>query len=121
MKLLIDMNLSPGWVKVFKQQGWQAVHWSTAGDPCAPDSTIMEWASMNGYIVFTHDLDFGVLLALTRVQGPSVIQIRTQDVMPQGLGNRLIQIIRQYESVLKKGALITVDESKSRMRVLPFP
>ncbi len=42
MKLLIDMNLSPGWVEVFVQQGWQAVHWSMVGDPRAKDIVIME-------------------------------------------------------------------------------
>ncbi len=59
MKLLIDMNLSPAWVEVFEQQGWQAFHWSTVGDPRATDKFIMGWARENGYVVFTHDLDFG--------------------------------------------------------------
>jgi len=40
MKLLIDMNLSPGWVEVFKQQGLEALHWSAVGDPRAPDPII---------------------------------------------------------------------------------
>jgi predicted nuclease of predicted toxin-antitoxin system len=31
MKLLIDMNLSPLWVEVFEQYGWEALHWSTNG------------------------------------------------------------------------------------------
>lgn len=120
MRLLIDMNLSPDWVAVFEQQGWEVLHWSTVGDPSAMDSAIMEWARANGYVVFTHDLDFGTLLATTRAQGPSVIQVRTQDIMPQSLGDRLVQILRQYESALEKGALITVDETKSRVRILPF-
>jgi predicted nuclease of predicted toxin-antitoxin system len=120
MKLLIDMNLSPHWVEVFEQEGWQAFHWSAVGDPRARDLTIMEWAREKGYIVFTHDLDFGTLLAVTRAQGPSVIQVRTQDVMPQSLGHRLTHILREYESVLLSGALITVDEGKSRIRILPF-
>ena len=80
----------------------------------------MAWAHANGYVVFTHDLDFGTLLATTRAQGPSVIQVRTQDVMPQNLGSRLVEILRQHESVLESGALITVDEVRARMRILPF-
>lgn len=80
----------------------------------------MGWARANGYVVFTHDLDFGTLLAATHARGPSVIQVRTQDIMPQSLGSRLVQILRQYESALESGALITVEESKSRVRVLPF-
>ena len=39
----------------------------------------MAWARENGYVVFTHDLDFGTLLALTRDAGPSVIQVRTHE------------------------------------------
>ena len=31
----------------------------------------MDWALTNGYAVFTHDLDFGTLLALTHATGPS--------------------------------------------------
>jgi len=120
MKLLIDMNLSPDWVKVFERQGWQALHWSTVGDPGATDSVIMEWARANGYMVFTHDLDFGTLLATTRAQGPRVIQVPTQDIMPQGLGSRMVQILHQCESMLEKGALITVDETTARVRILPF-
>ncbi len=120
MKLLIDMNLSPDWVEIFEQNGWQAVHWSTVGNPRAMDSVIMDWARTNGYVVFTHDLDFGMLLATTRAQEPSVIQVRIQDIMPRVLGSRLVQILRQYESVLESGALVTVDETKSRVRILPF-
>jgi len=120
MKILIDMNLSPDWVKVLERAGWEAVHWSTVGDMRAPDDVIMLWARENGYIVFTHDLDFGVLLALTRAESPSVIQVRTQDVFPDVLGDRLMMVLRENESVLEKGALLTVDEGKARVRVLPF-
>ena len=76
MKLLIDMNLSPGWVQVFGQQGWETVHCPTVGDPRATDQTIMHWALEHEFVVFTHDLDFGALLAVTRAEGPSVVQLR---------------------------------------------
>lgn len=86
----------------------------------ASDDVIMNWARENGYVVFTHDLDLGALLATTRAEGPSVIQVRTQDIMPDGLGNRMLTILRQYGSILEKGALITIDETKDRVRILPF-
>jgi predicted nuclease of predicted toxin-antitoxin system len=120
MKILVDMNLSPDWVRVLKRAGWEAVHWSTVGDMRAPDEEIMTWARENGYVVFTHDLDFGVALALTRAESPSVIQVRTQDVLPEILGNKFIKVVREHESVLEKGALLTIDEEKSRIRILPF-
>jgi predicted nuclease of predicted toxin-antitoxin system len=120
MKLLIDMNLSPDWVEELVNSGWEAVHWQAIGDPDAKDAVIMEWARSNGYIVFTHDLDFGALLAVTRAQGPSVIQVRTQDVMPRALKARVLQILQEHARSLDKGALITVDEAKFRVRLLPF-
>ena len=48
LKFLVDMNLSPQWVAVLWKHGWQAVHWSTLGDPGASDRDIMDWASVNG-------------------------------------------------------------------------
>ena len=112
------MNLSPDWVNLFSQGGLEAVHWSIVGDPRAYDHVIMDWARTNGHVVITHDLDFGSLLVTTRAHGPSVIQVRTQNIMPQILGNRIIQILQQYEEVLDSGALITVDEIRSRIRIL---
>jgi predicted nuclease of predicted toxin-antitoxin system len=62
LKILVDMNLSVEWVPLLTADGWQAAHWSTTGDPRATDTTLMAWALANGYIVFTHDLDFGTVL-----------------------------------------------------------
>ena len=120
MKVLIDMNLSMKWVSVFEQYGWSAVHWKNIGEPHASDSTIMAWARENGYVVFTQDLDFGTLLATTYAQKPSVIQVRIQNVLPGNLGPWLAGILRQHEASLESGALLTVTEDRTRVRILPF-
>ena len=120
IKLLIDMNLSPGWVEVLEQNGWPAVHWSTVGDPGATDRTIMAWAQAHQYVIFTHDLDFGTILAVTQAEGPSVIQIRAQDVLPEHSGSIVVAALRQHEPLLETGALIVVDESTHRARILPL-
>ncbi len=82
MKLLIDMNLSPTWVSVLKEAGLEPVHWSSIGRPDAPDNEILGYARSNGYVVFTHDLDFGTILAATKANCPSVIQIRSKTWLP---------------------------------------
>lgn len=82
MKILIDMNLSPAWVSVLEEAGHTASHWSTIGSLNAPDREVLLWAKANGYLLFTHDLDFGAILAATEAEGPSVIQIRAQDISP---------------------------------------
>jgi predicted nuclease of predicted toxin-antitoxin system len=73
MKLLIDMNLSPRWVDIFVANHIDAVHWSDIGTTNAPDIEIMNYAQIHGYTVFTHDLDFGAILASTRAGKPSVV------------------------------------------------
>jgi predicted nuclease of predicted toxin-antitoxin system len=120
VNVLIDMNLSPDWVPVLQCRSWPAVHWSTVGDPRATDRTIMDWAVANGYMVFTHDLDFGTMLALTHATGPSVLQVRAEDVLPDHLEGIVIGALKQHAAELASGALVVVDESRSRVRVLPI-
>lgn len=120
MKLVVDMNLSPEWVAVLERHGWETVHWSTVGNPRAADAEIMAWANATGHVVFTHDLGFGGLLAATDAQGPSVIQVRTQDVTPGHLETLLVAALRTHQAVLEEGALVTVDEARSRVRILPI-
>lgn len=120
MKILVDMNLSPDWVEILNKNGFEAVHWATIGDPRAGDSILMEWARQNGHTVFTHDLDFGTLLALTQADSPSVIQVRTQDISPEYLGATFVQVLHDNTKILESGALIVLDEGRSRIRILPL-
>ena len=80
----------------------------------------MDWANANGYILFTHDLDFGTMLALTHNSGPSVLQVRAKDVLPLHLEAVVISALRQHETDLASGAIVVVDEVRSRVRVLPI-
>lgn len=120
MKLHIDMNLPPARKEVPATEGFDAVHWSEVGDPRATDAVILEWARENELVVLTHDLDFGAVLAATKGNAPSVVQVRTQDVTPAGLRGHLCRALRQYLAWLEAGALVTVDETKSRARILPL-
>ena len=107
--LLIDMNLSPEWV-----------HWSDVGDPRASARDIMDWAATHQYVVFTHDMDFSTMLALTHDAGRSVLKVRTENVLPDYLESSVIAALNQHEVDLASRALVVVDESRSRVRVLPI-
>ena len=80
----------------------------------------MDYARANGYVVLTHDLDFGAILAATQGTKPSVVQVRAADVTPEAIGNSVIAALKQMESELEAGALITVDPQHARLRVLPL-
>ncbi len=120
MKILIDMNLSPTWVSVLERAGHIAIHWSTIGEPNAPDREILEWAKTQGHVLFTHDLDISAILAATNADATSVIQIRTQDVTPDRAKDLLLNALKRFEKDLFRGALISLDEEKSRARLLPL-
>ncbi len=96
--VVVDMNLSPEWVPLVTEAGWQAIHWSDVGDPHAEDATIMVWARDQARAVFSHDLDFGTALALTHTGGPSVIQLRGQRVLPEQVGGRVLAALGRYEA-----------------------
>jgi predicted nuclease of predicted toxin-antitoxin system len=120
MKILLDMNLSPLWVPVLTRAGFETVHWSMVGRKNAPDAELMLWAKQNEYVVFTHDLDFGDILAATSADAPSVIQVRTQNLHPDVLGASVVRILNQFHEQLLSGALIVIDEQKTRARILPI-
>ena len=120
MKILVDMNLSPQWIPALKQAGIEAVHWSSIGDLRAPDHLIMDFAREHDYVVFTHDLDFGTILAATQAEAPSVIQIRTQNITPVCLCSTVISLLQRCKEDLETGALISLDENRQRVRILPL-
>jgi predicted nuclease of predicted toxin-antitoxin system len=120
MKVLIDMNLSPRWVGEFAKSGIESSHWSALGAFNAPDREIMAFAQLHGYVVMTHDLDFGAILAATQGEKPSVVQIRADDVSPDVIGRSVITALLQMAAELEMGALLTVDPNRVRMRLLPL-
>ena len=64
------MNLSPRWLKVLGDSGIEAVHRSNVGALNAPDTESMAYAKANNFVVLTHDLDFGAILAATHEDNP---------------------------------------------------
>lgn len=114
------MNLTPEWVGFFATHQIDSVHWSTVGDPKALDPAIMAFAREQGFVVFTHDLDFGNILAVTHARGPSVIQARVEDPVPATLGETIVAALSENAAHLERGALITLDPDRWRIRILPI-
>jgi predicted nuclease of predicted toxin-antitoxin system len=107
MKVLVDMNLSPAWVSLLAEAGFEAIHWSDVGAANAPDDELLIWAAEHGCIALTADLDFGAILAAARTTRPSVVQVRSEKM-------------RQAREELLEGALISVDAARARLRILPL-
>ena len=120
MKILIDMNLSPSWADFLKEKGYEAAHWSSIGYANAPDEQIFEFAIEDDWVILTSDLDFGTILAFTNEAKPSVFQVRVEHSMPFPIGQQVLNCLKQFESELREGCLLTFDNTKSRVRILPL-
>ena len=120
MKILIDMNLSPNWAKVLNEAGIDAMHWSQLGPANTPDPAIMAYAAANGFVILTNDLDFGIALAIANKEKPSVVQIRGEDLRPASIANQVVPALRQMQTELEDGALLTIDSKRTRLRLLPL-
>jgi predicted nuclease of predicted toxin-antitoxin system len=120
VKLLVDMNLSPSWIERLAQHGFEAVHWSTIGAPNAGDDEILSWARVNGFVLLTHDLDFSAILAATSEAAPSVVQLRMQDLLSERALEAIVTAVNARGKDLELGALMSIDESGARVRILPL-
>ncbi len=120
MKLLIDVNLSPRWRDFLKEHSIEVLLWADVGSVDADDIEIMQYARDHGFVIFTNDLDFGHLLAVTNHNTPSVIQIRTNLLIPKHVGKLLLEALVQFQFELESGSLVTIEDQKLRARVLPI-
>jgi len=120
MKIIIDMNLSPRWADFLVDRGFQAMHWSRLGNANAPDRDIMIFAESHGFCILTHDLDFRSILASAGLRGPSVIQIRSNDIRISVIGATVANALDQMRTELDAGALLSIDANGQRLRLLPL-
>jgi len=75
----------PAFASALASAGFPAVHWFAVGDPKADDAEILVWARQHGRVLITHDLDFSAILAASGDDAPSVVQLRSQDLLPPQL------------------------------------
>jgi hypothetical protein len=64
------------------------------GSPHATDREIMEWAKAHDRVVFTHDLDFGILTQ----DGGRRIQSAALDTLPEAIGFALFMTLLRSDS-----------------------
>jgi predicted nuclease of predicted toxin-antitoxin system len=120
MKILLDMNLPLKLADLLTEKGVEAAHWFKIGAPNAKDSEIMEYARDYNYIIVTCDLDFSAILAVTRGQKPSVVQVRAQNLHTEQTANMIISALSHSKNELEKGAILSIDIKKARIRLLPL-
>jgi predicted nuclease of predicted toxin-antitoxin system len=120
MKLLLDQGLPRSTVLHLSNAAIEAVHDGEAGFATASDAKILDFANQNGSIVVILDADFHALLALSGATGPSAIRIRIEGLRGEELAGLLVTVLKVCKDDLNKGAMVSVIESRFRIRRLPL-
>jgi len=120
IRLLANMNISPKTVETLRERGWDIVRVSQFLPKNASDQDILSFARREGRVVVTQDLDFSALLALGGHKDPSLITLRLTASDPETIARRLLEILPQFESVLREGCAIVVEDTTVRARKLPI-
>ena len=85
------------------------------------EARILRQTIEGGHVVLTCDLDFGTILAVTHGDKPSVVQLRSDSLSHEDIGVQVVGALRQMEDELARGALVTVEPERTRLRVLTLP
>ena len=120
MKLLLDQGLPLTTTSLLRAAGFDAVHTSELGLATAEDEEILKHAAEEDRIVFTLDADFHALLALSGSERPSAVRIRIQGLRADNLSEIIQQLLRMHGEELRSGAVISVTETRVRLRRLPL-
>jgi predicted nuclease of predicted toxin-antitoxin system len=118
MKLVVDMNLSIDWIPALRAAGIEAVHWIEIGPQDADNAEIMAWAQANGSVVLTRDLGFAAALTMQGLASPSIVQLRIAQVRPERHIHLVRHALMRYGAHLEQGAVVTLEEERTRVRVL---
>ena len=119
IRLLADVHISPKTVGDLQKQGYEIIRSSEVLPANAPDINILEFARAENWVVLTQDLDFSMLVALSRYSQPSLITLRLSSAKPDIVTKKLLDVLPQIEDALKEGSAITIQDESIRIRKLP--
>jgi predicted nuclease of predicted toxin-antitoxin system len=120
VRLLADMNISPITVRGLRAAGWDVLRVSDCLPARTPDPVVLELARSQGRTLLTLDLDFSAIVAVQRLQAPSLVTLRLSLASPQQVLQALLRFLPSVEDDLAAGAAVTVDEVAIRVRPLPI-
>lgn len=120
MKFIADMGISQTTVKWLREQGFDAIHVRDINMHRASDAAIVKKAIEEDRVVLPCDLDFGDIISASGESSPSVIILRLTNETSENVNKRLKQVLKESSGVLIKGAIISVEETRHRVRLLPL-
>jgi predicted nuclease of predicted toxin-antitoxin system len=120
MRFLADMGVSLGVVAWLREKGFDTVHLREEGLKTLPDDQVFRKAISEGRAVLTFDLDFGEIAALCGGEGAGVILFRLKNTRTPHVIERLAVALNLLDTEFQQGAVVTVEDSRIRIRRLPL-
>jgi predicted nuclease of predicted toxin-antitoxin system len=120
MRFLADMGISQSTVKWLRKKGYDATHLREEGLHELSDVEIIRKARKEDRTIITCDLDFGYIMAISGDIAPSLIIFRLDDETPHNINHKLALILDESCNALENGAIISVGETRYRVRLLPI-
>ncbi len=113
MKILLDTCAAKSAIHILIAAGFDVIH---AGNwPADPgDEEILAFAFRNKMILVTLDKDFGRLVVM--LNQPCRGIIRLVEVPSEKQGSLILQILKDYENILRSGGIITASTQRVRVR-----
>src|SRR5215470_8978927 len=120
MRFLADMGVSQRVVTWLQEQGHDATHLRDEGLQRLENGKIFTKALRESRIILTWDLDFTEILALSKTGTVSAVVFRLMNTRSDHVIERLERVLSASARDLEEGAIISVEEGRHRVRLLPL-
>jgi predicted nuclease of predicted toxin-antitoxin system len=120
MRFLADMGISHIVVTWLQAQGHDATHLRDEGLHRLENGEIFTKAFRESRIILTWDLDFTEILALSGRHTVSAVIFRLVNTRSAHVIERLARVLQESAQDLEDGAIISVEEARHRVRLLPL-
>ena len=120
MRFLADMGVSQRVVTWLQAQGHDATHLRDEGLQTLENGAIFTKAFRESRIILTWDLDFTEILALSKTGNVSAVVFRLMNTRSDHVIERLARVWLESAQDLEEGAIISVEEGRHRVRLLPL-
>ena len=107
MKFLIDESSDARLADYLRSLGHEATLVAQTPGQGSPDLEILQYASLEGYVMVTDDRDFGELVYQKREPHQGVVYFRLRDTVWQNRRDRMAYVLERHADDLDRFLVVT--------------
>jgi predicted nuclease of predicted toxin-antitoxin system len=120
MRFVADMGVSWRVVEWLRAEGHDAIHLREQQLHRLPNGGIFTKAADEQRVILTWDLDFTEIVALSETRLVSAVVFRLLNTRSENVIRRLARVLSESARDLEEGAIISVEDRRHRVRLLPI-